>query len=169
MFYEAKDHHGLKHDPLKCLIAPRPIGWISTLDSEGHANLAPFSFFNGVSADPPVVMFSAGGQHHDGGFKDSAANAEATGEFVCNLTTWSTREQMNLTSAEAPRGWDEFKLAGLTPTASSSALASVERSLTFHGARSRYSRRVSTGSRSLGVNRGTTMAHVIPLASFCWR
>lgn len=118
MFYEAKDHHGLKHDPLKCLIAPRPIGWISTLDQEGRPNLAPFSFFNGVSTDPPVIMFSAGGQHAEGGFKDSAANAEATGEFVFNLATWDTREQMNLTSADAPRGWDEFKIAGLTPAPS---------------------------------------------------
>ena len=118
MFYEPQDPHGLKRNPFKSLIVPRPIGWISSLDPEGRVNLAPFSFFNAVADDPPVVLFSAGGRHLEGGHKDTAVNVEATGEFVFNLATWELREQMNLTAAEAPRDWDEFKLAGLTPAPS---------------------------------------------------
>ncbi|MDH3473765.1 MAG: flavin reductase family protein [Rhodospirillales bacterium] len=118
MFYETKDHHGLKHNPFKSLVVPRPIGWISSLDSEGRVNLAPFSFFNAVADDPPVVIFSAGGQHVEGGFKDTPLNVEATGEFVFNLATWALREKMNLTSVLAPRDWNEFEVAGLTPAPS---------------------------------------------------
>lgn len=110
MFYDAvKNAHGLRHDPFKAIVAPRPIGWISTLDAEGRANLAPYSFFNAVSDNPHVVMFSSTG------WKDSAANVEATGEFVCNLATWDLREQMNATSTPAEHGVSEFELAGLTP------------------------------------------------------
>lgn len=115
MFYETKDSHGLPHNPFKSLVVPRPIGWISSRDPEGRVNLAPFSYFNAVADDPPTVMFSAGGKHLEGGHKDTPLNVEATGEFVFNLATWELREKMNLTSARAPRGWDEFKLAGLTP------------------------------------------------------
>ena len=118
MFYETKDPHGLKHNPFKALVAPRPIGWISSLDPVGRVNLAPFSFFNAVAEDPPVVMFSAGGQHLEGGHKDTPANVEATGEFVFNLVTWELHRQMNLTSVAAPRDWDEFAVAGLTPAPS---------------------------------------------------
>lgn len=115
MFYEPQNPHGLKHDPFKCLIVPRPIGWISSLDADGQPNLAPFSFFNAIATDPPVVVFGANGPHVEGGRKDTFVNVEATGEFVCNLTTWDTREAMNKTSASAPRSVDEFALAGLTP------------------------------------------------------
>jgi len=115
MFYETKDFHGLPHNPFKSLVVPRPIGWISSRDRDGRVNLAPFSFFNAVAENPPVVMFSAGGRHSEGGHKDTPINVEATGEFVFNLATWELREKMNLTSATAPRDWDEFKLAGLTP------------------------------------------------------
>ncbi len=118
MFYETKDHHGLKHNPFKSLVVPRPIGWISTLDADGQVNLAPFSYFNAVADDPPTVIFSAGGKHLEGGHKDTPLNAEATGAFVANMATWELREKMNLTSATAPRGWDEFELAGLTPVPS---------------------------------------------------
>jgi flavin reductase (DIM6/NTAB) family NADH-FMN oxidoreductase RutF len=115
MFYETDKPHGLPHSPFKSLVVPRPIGWISSLDRDGRPNLAPFSFFNAVADDPPVVLFSAGGRHLEGGHKDTPVNVEATGEFVFNLATWDLREKMNLTSATAPRDWDEFKLAGLTP------------------------------------------------------
>ncbi len=115
MFYETKDPHGLSHNPFKSLVVPRPIGWISSRDPAGRANLAPFSFFNAVADNPPVVMFSAGGRHLEGGHKDTPLNVEATGDFVFNLATWELREKMNLTSATAPRDWDEFALAGLTP------------------------------------------------------
>jgi len=112
MFYDPAEGHGLPHDPLKALIVPRPIGWISTVDREGRPNLAPYSFFNAVSERPAIVMFASAG------YKDSATNAEATGEFVCNLATWDLRQAVNLTSAPAPAGVSEFGLAGLTPTPS---------------------------------------------------
>lgn len=115
MFYETKNHHGLKHNPFKSLIVPRPIGWVSTMDREGVVNLAPYSFFNGVCSDPPTVMFASEGSHVDGAFKDSATNVGETGEFVCNLATWELREAMNATSAQVPRSVNEFELAGLTP------------------------------------------------------
>ena len=115
MFYETRNHHGLKHDPFKSLVVPRPIGWISTQDSEGVVNLAPYSFFNGVASDPPMVMFSSNGKHLEGPHKDSARNVTETGEFVCNLAVWDLREQMNQTSAMVDRDVNEFELAGLTP------------------------------------------------------
>lgn len=118
MFYETKDHHGLKHNPFKSLIVPRPIGWISTRGLDGVVNLAPYSFFNGVCSDPPIVMFASEGTHVEGDFKDSATNVRETGEFVCNLATWELREAMNATSANVSRAVDEFELAGLTPTPS---------------------------------------------------
>ena len=108
MFYDAiENRHGLKHDPFKSLVVPRPIGWISSLSSDGVLNLAPYSFFNAVSARPNIVMFSSGGR------KDSAANVEATGEFVCNMATWDLREAMNESSATVDSAVDEFELAGL--------------------------------------------------------
>jgi flavin reductase (DIM6/NTAB) family NADH-FMN oxidoreductase RutF len=118
MFYETKDPHGLKHNPFKSLIVPRPIGWVSTVDSRGIVNLAPYSFFNGVGSDPPTVMFASEGTHTEGDFKDSATNARETGEFVCNLATWELREAMNVTSEHVPRSVDEFELAGLTASPS---------------------------------------------------
>ncbi len=118
MFYETHNHHGLKRDPFKSLVVPRPIGWISSQDAEGRVNLAPYSFFNAVASNPPIVMFSANGAHNEGGLKDSAKNAEETGEFVCNLATWELREKMNASSASLPRDRDEFQVAGLTPAAS---------------------------------------------------
>lgn len=112
MFYEPKKNdHGLPHGPFKALVAPRPIGWISTLGSDGVANLAPYSFFNGVSDDPPVVMFSSAG------IKDSLSNAEATGEFVCNIVSYALRDAMNASSADVGAGVDEFELAGLQKAA----------------------------------------------------
>ena len=108
MFYEPlKRNHGLPHDPFKAIVAPRPIGWITTMSGKGGINLAPYSYFNGVSSRPPVVMFSSEGH------KDSVTNAKETGEFVCNLATWDLREQMNATSASFPHGVNEMEKAGL--------------------------------------------------------
>ncbi|VAW17907.1 Nitrilotriacetate monooxygenase component B [hydrothermal vent metagenome] len=108
MFYEPKkNNHGLPHRPFKALVGPRPIGWISTLGRDGIANLAPYSFFNAVADDPPVVMFSSSGA------KDSLRNAQATGEFVCNIVSYAQRDAMNASSANVPPGVDEFDLAGL--------------------------------------------------------
>ena len=118
MFYETRDHHGLKHNPFKSLVVPRPIGWVSSQDSRGVVNLAPYSFFNAVASEPPIVMFSSNGAHTEGEYKDSAKNVAETGEFVCNLATWELREKMNTTSAMVARSVDEFALAGLTPSPS---------------------------------------------------
>ena len=113
MFYDTgKNDHGLRYTPLKALVAPRPIGWISTIDKAGVVNLAPFSFFNLVSDIPPCVMFSGGGP------KDTWANAEATGEFVCSLATWDLRYEMNASSAEVPSEVDEFTISRVTPAPS---------------------------------------------------
>ncbi|MCH8239530.1 MAG: flavin reductase family protein [Proteobacteria bacterium] len=110
MFYETgENNHGLPHDPFKALIAPRPIGWISSLDPDGVVNLAPYSFFNAVSDRPPFVMFSSSVR------KDSVRNIEATGEFVCSLATYELKDQMNQTSAMVGPEVDEMALAGLTP------------------------------------------------------
>ena len=111
MFYEPgkRDRSILPHDAFKALVAPRPIGWISSVDAEGRVNLAPYSFFNGVSSNPPIVMFASEGR------KDTVRNVEATGEFVCNLATWELREAMNATSAPLPHGASEMERAGLSP------------------------------------------------------
>ena len=114
MFYRPGEPHGLPHNPFNALVVPRPIGWISSLDAHGRANLAPYSFFNAVAYFPPQVIFSGTGAHAAGGLKDSIANIEATGAFVCNLATEALARAMNLTSAAAPRETDEFELAGLT-------------------------------------------------------
>ncbi len=106
-FYEPRSGHGLPHDPFKAIVAPRPIGWISTADPEGRVNLAPYSFYNAFCESPPIVGFSSGGR------KDTQRNVEATGEFVCNLVTRRHAEAMNLTSAPFPRGVDEMRRAGL--------------------------------------------------------
>jgi flavin reductase (DIM6/NTAB) family NADH-FMN oxidoreductase RutF len=109
IFYEphARDRNLLPHDPFKALIAPRPVGWISTMSPEGEVNLAPYSFFNAFSGAPPLVGFCSEG------FKDSAAFAEASGEFVWNMANWDLRMEMNATSAPLPRGASEFVHAGL--------------------------------------------------------
>lgn len=109
MFYEpGVTASGLPHDPFKAIVAPRPIGWVSTLDAEGRVNLAPYSFFNAIGDRPPMVMFSSSGNKH------SSANVAATNEFVCNLATWDLREAMNETSAAVGRDVNEFELSGLT-------------------------------------------------------
>lgn len=114
MFYDcAKNDHGLKHDPFKACIVPRPIGWISTISKNGVVNLAPFSFFNAVSESPPMVMFATNGSHPHGGLKDSLQNAIDTREFVVNLATWDLREAMNATSAGVESTVDEAAVAGL--------------------------------------------------------
>ena len=113
MFYEvAKRDHGLPHDPFKALVAPRPIGWISTASAKGEINLSPYSFFNAVSDQPPMVAFSSQGR------KDALTFIEETGEFVCNLATFELRDAVNETSAPLARGESEMTLAGLTPAPS---------------------------------------------------
>lgn len=109
MHYDSiTNDHGLPHDPFKALIAPRPIGWISTISADGVCNLAPYSFFNAIADRPHYVMFSSSS------FKDSARNVEAVGEFTCSLATFDLRARMNLSSAPVPPEADEFEIAGLT-------------------------------------------------------
>jgi flavin reductase (DIM6/NTAB) family NADH-FMN oxidoreductase RutF len=111
-FYEPSKGHNLSHDPFKAIVAPRPIGWISTSDADGRVNLAPYSFFNAVCDHPPMIMFSSSG------LKDTVSNIKANGDFVCNLVTRPLAEKMNQTSASLPRGINEFEFAGLAPAPS---------------------------------------------------
>ena len=106
-FYEPRNGHGLRHDPFNAIIAPRPIGWISTCSEDGAPNLAPYSFFNAFNYTPPLIGFSSLGE------KDSVRNARATGEFVWNLVSLSLAEAMNQSCAPVPYGVNEFALAGL--------------------------------------------------------
>ncbi len=108
MFYEPRLGHGLPHDPFKAIIAPRPIGWISTVDATGRPNLAPYSFFNAVHGNPPMLAFTSESMKH------SAANALATGEFVFNLCTRALFDAMNISSGALAAGESEFEAAGLT-------------------------------------------------------
>ena len=107
--YAPADGHGLKHDPFNAIVGPRPIGWVSTVDAQGLRNLAPYSFFNAFNYVPPIVGFCSVG------WKDSVANAQASGEFVWNLATRAVAEAMNATSASVEHAVDEFTLSGLTP------------------------------------------------------
>ncbi len=109
IFYEPehRDSSLLPHDPFKALVAPRPIGWVSTLGADGSVNLAPYSFFNAIGEAPPMLAFSSTGA------KDSATFAAEGAEFVWNLVTWELREAMSTTSAPLPRGQSEFERAGL--------------------------------------------------------
>jgi len=114
MFYEPdkRDKTKLPHDPFKAIVAPRPIGWITSISLKGEVNCAPYSYFNGVNSRPNVVMFASEGH------KDSVSFIEETGEFVCNLATWDLREAMNDTSAPLARGINEMERAGLAPAPS---------------------------------------------------
>lgn len=111
-FYEPSKGHGLKHDPMNSIIGPRPIGWISTTDTQGRLNLAPYSFFNLFSYHPPIIGFASTT------LKDTVRNIEATGCFGWNLVTRALAEAMNQTSATVAADISEFDLSGLTPVAS---------------------------------------------------
>ncbi len=135
MFYEPRAGHGLPHDPLKAIVAPRPIGWMSTLDGLGRPNLAPYSFCNMLQTRPPMMVFGSDGLKH------SAGNAMETGEFVFNLVTRELFEAMNISSAALDAGENEFVAAGLemapcrvvkAPRVAASA-ASLECRVVHHG------------------------------------
>lgn len=116
MFYRpGLDDHGLPHNPFKAIVAPRPIGWISTLDTDGNANLAPYSFFNGVQDNPPMVMFSTTGRKLGRDEeKDSLLNIRDTGEFCASIVSSALKDAMNVSTAHFARGDDEYARAGLT-------------------------------------------------------
>ena len=108
MFYDPRtEKHGLKHSPVLQLVTPRPIGWITTISPEGVVNLAPYSFFNLVSGNPPWMIFSSAPRKH------SQTNAETTGEFTFSLATWDLREVMNQSSADFPSGMSEPAAVGI--------------------------------------------------------
>lgn len=111
-FYEPSKGHGLPHDPFNAIIGPRPIGWISSHNEQGHLNLAPYSFFNAFNYTPPLIGFASIGE------KDSLRNIRQTREFCWNLTTRELAEQMNLSCAAVAPDINEFELTGLTPVAS---------------------------------------------------
>ena len=113
MYYEPhKNDHGLPFTPFAALVAPRPIGWISTLTPEGVVNLAPYSYYNALSSRPPIVMFASTSP------KDSRRNAEVSGEFVVNLATFELREEMGGTSEPHPAHVSEPAEVGLEMTPS---------------------------------------------------
>lgn len=109
IFFEPqkRDRNLFPHDPFKALVAPRPIGWIATMSAQDELNLAPYSYFNAFSSNPPIVGFSSEGE------KDSSTFAMETGEFVWSMATWALRDQMNASAASLPRGESEFAHAGL--------------------------------------------------------
>ncbi len=111
MFYDTKSNaHGMAIDPVKAIVGPRPIGWISSRSASGADNLAPYSFFNIFSEQPHYVAFGSSGS------KNSLSNIRETGEFACNAATLALRDAMNTTSSSVPPGVDEFELAGLEKT-----------------------------------------------------
>ena len=109
IFYEPheRDRKLLPHDPFKAMVLPRPVGWISTVSAKGEVNLAPYSYFNAFSTQPPIVGFSSEGE------KDSQVFAMETGEFVWSMATYALRDEMNATAASLPRGQSEFAHARL--------------------------------------------------------
>lgn len=116
MFYRPNlDDHGLPHNPFKTIVAPRPIGWISTRGTDGSTNLAPYSFFNGVQDVPPMVMYSTTGKKLGlDEEKDSLINIRDTGEFCVSIVSLALQDAMNASSEHLPHGEDEYDRAGLT-------------------------------------------------------
>lgn len=110
-FYRPEAGHGLAHDPFKAIVAPRIIGWISSLNAAGQPNLAPYSFCSAVSSRPDIISFSSAG------YKDSVRNIEATREFAWNFVSRELVETMNATSEAVDAEVSEFQLAGIEPAA----------------------------------------------------
>ena len=114
MFYRPEDGHGLPRNPFNAIVAPRPIGWISTRGKDGSENLAPYSFFNAVAYTPPQVMFASTGAKDDrDGTKDTMDNIRETGVFCVNLVSHDLVDAMNASSGPWSRETDEFTHAGL--------------------------------------------------------
>lgn len=113
MFFTPGNHKqsGLEFNPFKAIVSPRPIGWISSVGHDGGVNLAPYSFFNAISDNPPMVGFSA--SPGENGEKDSLVYIRETKEFVVNIVSRAMIDSMNASSAALPRGQSEFDHAGL--------------------------------------------------------
>ena len=114
MFYKTSEPHGLPHDPFKSCIVPRPIAWVTSIHPNGAINLAPFSFFNALASDPPMVMIAFTGYHQHGGEKDTLHNIKTSGEFVVNMVPLAIKDAMNVTSGPHEHDVNELELAGLT-------------------------------------------------------
>jgi len=112
LFIEPQNDPTLKRGIFNAIIAPRPIGWISSLNTRGEPNLAPFSYFTIVSSHPAILMFSCN-TPEDRDKKDTITNVRATGEFVFNLVSHDLVELMNQTSTPVPPHVDEFELFGI--------------------------------------------------------
>lgn len=113
MYYKTSEAHGLPHDPFKSCVVPRPIAWVTSMHPNGAINLAPFSFFNALASDPPLVMISFNGYHQHGGEKDTLHNIRASGEFVVNMVPLALKDAMNTTTANVGHEVDELQLAAL--------------------------------------------------------
>ncbi|TQV67389.1 flavin reductase family protein [Aliiroseovarius halocynthiae] len=114
MFYRPENGHGLPHNPFNALIVPRPIAWITTRDADGHANLAPYSFFNGVAYEPPQVMFATTSGKEDRGLgKDSLDNIRQTGVFCVHMVSEDLTDAMNISASGYARDVNEIEKAGL--------------------------------------------------------
>ncbi len=113
MFYDTKiNNHGLKYNPFKSCIIPRPIAWITTLTENGEDNCAPYSFFNGVASDPPMVMFANNGPApNKKGPKDTFSNIKNNKQFVVNISTYENKDKMNLTCSPLAKGESEINFA----------------------------------------------------------
>jgi len=109
----SKEECPLPFSPFKSCTVPRPIGWLSSISSDGTHNLAPYSQWQNLTFDPPMVMFAAN-QYPDGRRKDSVINAEQTGWFVWNMATWDLREAVNKSAMAVAADVDEFELAGVS-------------------------------------------------------
>ena len=113
MFYQPQDGHGLPHNPLNAIVAPRPICWVSTRGRAGD-NLAPYSFFNLTAYVPPQIMFASTSSKADRpGTKDSVAQIAETRVFCVNIADGAMRDQVNASSAALPAGTSEFAAAGI--------------------------------------------------------
>lgn len=114
MFYRPENGHGLPHNPFNAIVAPRPIGWVSTQNAQGQSNLAPYSFFNAVAYVPPQVMFASTSAKPDqSDTKDTVANIRETGVFCVNMVSSQMQNEMNTTSGPVNRDIDEFDLANI--------------------------------------------------------
>ena len=118
MFYTTDTNdHGLRYNPFKAIVSPRPIAWISSQDSNGRRNLAPYSFFNGMSDEPPMIGFGSGATKIGlDERKDSLANIRETGVFCVNIVSDALKHKMNQSSGSYLQDEDEFEITGLTPT-----------------------------------------------------
>ena len=149
------------HSVFTALVVPRPIGWISTIDINGVVNLAPFSYFNAVAADPPCLMYCPNGpKKGTADPKDSLSNVEATKEFVFNLCSYELREAMNKSARHEPRGEDEMAKVGLAPALSVNvrpprvAAAPIALECT-------YLQTVSLPSSSIGTDNNMVLGQVV--------